>query len=159
MTFPVEFNILRVDPRCSPLATHHPGSQFVRADYALSCHDSEYRFFFFYALCMVAVYPVGIPVTFMTILIKYRDKIKTRVEHEEHEENNCEICLFSESANATEDAEEGLQEASIESGKNGGKDIEVGAFKNQIEWLRYICQVCWSTLLPPPLRTALKHKS
>ncbi|CAM9217775.1 unnamed protein product, partial [Laminaria digitata] len=55
------------------------GESYLRADYSLSCRTDLHMFFQVYAGLMIAVYPVGIPALYATILWKNRDLLNPRI--------------------------------------------------------------------------------
>ena len=52
-------------------------TRFLRADYSLDCDDPEYRRVFDLALVAIALYPVGVPVLYLTLLLCARKAILT----------------------------------------------------------------------------------
>ena len=52
------------------------GNEYLRADYRLICTSPKHRAFQIYARCMIAVYPVGIPVLFGILLFRNREVLK-----------------------------------------------------------------------------------
>ena len=53
------------------------GTRFLRADYSLHCDDAEYRRVFFLAWVAIALYPVGVPLLYLTLLLCARKAILT----------------------------------------------------------------------------------
>ena len=53
------------------------GTRFLRADYSLNCNDAEYRRVFFLAWVAIALYPVGVPLLYLTLLLCARKAILT----------------------------------------------------------------------------------
>lgn len=49
------------------------GNEYLRADYRILCTDEKHSYLQIYAMLMVAVYPVGIPLLFAVLLKRYRD--------------------------------------------------------------------------------------
>ncbi|CAN0442772.1 unnamed protein product, partial [Scytosiphon promiscuus] len=49
------------------------GHLYLRADYRILCTDPKHRAFQLYAVFMIAVYPVGIPLLFAVLLDRYCD--------------------------------------------------------------------------------------
>jgi hypothetical protein len=54
--------------------------RYMTADYSISCDSDRYWFAYYYALCMVVVYPIGVPLYYWVLLYRSRDEIKSRVE-------------------------------------------------------------------------------
>jgi hypothetical protein len=53
-----------------------PGSDlYLNVDLSLSCSSDRYRFGVIYAKCMIAVYPVGVPLFYLAVLWWNKDKI------------------------------------------------------------------------------------
>lgn len=56
-----------------------PGDDiYMRADYSISCVSSRYYFGRIYAVCMILVYPVGVPFLYFILLYSRRHFIQTR---------------------------------------------------------------------------------
>ena len=53
------------------------GTRFLRADYSLDCTDAEYRRVRFLAWVAIALYPVGVPLLYLTLLLCARKAILT----------------------------------------------------------------------------------
>ena len=53
------------------------GTRFLRADYSLNCNDAEYRRVRFLAWVAIALYPVGVPLLYLTLLLCARKAILT----------------------------------------------------------------------------------
>jgi hypothetical protein len=53
------------------------GRRFLRVDYSLDCNDAEYRRVFFLACLAVTLYPVGVPLLYLTLLLCARKAILT----------------------------------------------------------------------------------
>ena len=60
------------------------GTRFLRSDYSLNCDDAEYRRVFFLAWVAIAVYPVCVPLLYLTLLLAARKAILTEqpTEHQ-----------------------------------------------------------------------------
>lgn len=50
--------------------------EYLRADYSISCGTAEYKAYWWYAILMAALYPVGIPVAFWWWLLSNRGDLK-----------------------------------------------------------------------------------
>ena len=46
--------------------------RFMVADYSISCDSEKYQYFFYYALLCILIYPIGVPLFYITILYKNR---------------------------------------------------------------------------------------
>ena len=57
--------------------------EYMTADYSISCDSNRYWFAYYYALCMVVVYPIGVPLYYWVLLYRSRDEIKSREEPEQ----------------------------------------------------------------------------
>ncbi|CAM9756463.1 unnamed protein product, partial [Laminaria digitata] len=55
------------------------GKSYLRADYSISCDSDLYMFFRGYAILIVLVYPLGVPVTYAAILWRKRDLLNPRI--------------------------------------------------------------------------------
>ena len=53
------------------------GSRFLSADYSLDCDDAEYRRVYDLAWVAIALYPVGVPLLYLTLLWCARKAIRT----------------------------------------------------------------------------------
>ena len=53
------------------------GTRFLRADYSLDCNDAQHRRVFFLAWVAIALYPVGVPLLYLTLLLCARKAILT----------------------------------------------------------------------------------
>ena len=53
------------------------GSRFLRADYSLDCDDAEYRRVVDLAWVAIALYPLGVPLLYLTLLLCARKAIRT----------------------------------------------------------------------------------
>ena len=53
------------------------GTRFLSADYSLDCNDAEYRRVFLLAWVAIALYPVGVPLLYLTLLLCARKAIRT----------------------------------------------------------------------------------
>ena len=51
------------------------GTRFLRADYSLDCDDAEYRRVIFLAWVAIALYPVGVPLLYLTLLVCARKAV------------------------------------------------------------------------------------
>ena len=68
------------------------GSSYLKADYRLECDGSEYDGYVNYALLMILVYPIGIPVFFLACLALNFRKIMSNtfnIASEDAEVSNC----------------------------------------------------------------------
>ena len=75
--------IFRVFPPCEDVDPEDVSSgsdRYMTADYSISCDSNRYWFAYYYALCMVVVYPIGVPLYYWVLLYRSRDEIKCRVE-------------------------------------------------------------------------------
>ena len=50
-------------------------TRFLRADYSLDCDDAEYRRVIFLAWVAIALYPVGVPLLYLTLLVCARKAV------------------------------------------------------------------------------------
>ncbi|CAM9331267.1 unnamed protein product [Discosporangium mesarthrocarpum] len=48
------------------------GTSFLKTDYSISCNSQSYEIMKWYAVVMLVVFPVGIPVTFLLLLFMQR---------------------------------------------------------------------------------------
>lgn len=55
---------------------------YLNSDYSISCHSSRYLAARAYAICMVVLYPIGIPAVFMYALFHFREGIKARTRED-----------------------------------------------------------------------------
>ncbi|CAM9808689.1 unnamed protein product, partial [Laminaria digitata] len=55
------------------------GNSYLRADYSLSCESSLHTFFKRYAMFMILVYPIGIPVLYAVILWRKRELLNPQI--------------------------------------------------------------------------------
>ncbi|CAN0474933.1 unnamed protein product, partial [Scytosiphon promiscuus] len=55
---------------CDPL---DDGIEYLRADYRIFCTDAKHRALQVYAVLMIVVYPVGIPLLFFGLLYRHRE--------------------------------------------------------------------------------------
>jgi len=72
-----------------PCETFDDGTQFLKADYSVSCTTETYQRFYSYAIFMLLIYPFGIPLLYSVSLYRNRHEIvslKTREEMEETRE-------------------------------------------------------------------------
>ena len=53
------------------------GTRFLMADYSLNCDDAEYSRVSFLAWVAIALYPVGVPLLYLTLLLCARKAILT----------------------------------------------------------------------------------
>ena len=51
------------------------GERYMKLDYSTSCNSAEYRWLVAYAVCMVFVFPIGIPATYILLLRAWKDSI------------------------------------------------------------------------------------
>jgi len=58
---------------CKTVEGHH----YLLADFSVECYDSRWNDYSFYAIFMILVYPVGIPVMFFLVLYTKRHKLST----------------------------------------------------------------------------------
>ena len=68
---------------CDELDT---GEKFLIADYAIDCDEGKYSLFAAYAVIMMVVYPIGVPVLYGWLLVRKKEHIKQPVA--EREEDN-----------------------------------------------------------------------
>ncbi len=79
-----------------------PGNDlYLTADLSLSCSSDRYRFGVIYAKCMIAVYPVGIPVFYLTVLwwnkkriFQYHRDLRDNISVQEFKKKNAVIFLM-----------------------------------------------------------------
>mmetsp|Transcript_25245 Transcript_25245/g.87209 ORF Transcript_25245/g.87209 Transcript_25245/m.87209 type:complete len:1111 (+) Transcript_25245:88-3420(+) len=53
----------------------YAGGSFLYQDYTVSCHSRRYKLYRIYAICMIFVYPVGIPALYVAMLYKAKRHI------------------------------------------------------------------------------------
>ena len=51
------------------------GSSYLRADYSVDCDSSDYTSIYSLAIIMIFVYPIGIPLMYLIMLYKNREKL------------------------------------------------------------------------------------
>jgi len=54
------------------------GSYYLVADFRVQCYAAEWNRYLGYVIVMVLVYPVGIPLTLLAVLLKYRKRLSDR---------------------------------------------------------------------------------
>jgi hypothetical protein len=54
---------------------------YMRADYSISCNSNRYYFGRNYAIVMIFIYPIGIPLYYFYLLYSVKDYIKNRYVH------------------------------------------------------------------------------
>ena len=62
-------------PQCFACESFDDGSLLLVADYSLSCETKLYKAMRFYSVLMLLVWPVGVPLVFTCVLIRYRHQI------------------------------------------------------------------------------------
>jgi len=61
---------------------------YLVADQRIDCESHEHKMFEWYAMLMVLVYPVGIPLLYLTLLTRHKDTLQSNDRDEQKEENN-----------------------------------------------------------------------
>ena len=75
--------IFRVFSPCEDVDPENVSSgsdRYMTVDYSISCDSDRYWFAYYYALSMVVVYPIGVPLYYWVLLYRSRDEIKSREE-------------------------------------------------------------------------------
>lgn len=55
-----------------------PGTYFLIADYSIDCDSDRYRFATTYAVFMIIIYPIGLPLLYFWMLYSHKEEIKNR---------------------------------------------------------------------------------
>jgi hypothetical protein len=77
------FLCTNIDPRNED---SEQSDRYLTADMSISCEDPNYYTAWYYALAMIAVYPIGIPLFYMVLLYQVRDEIGNRKDLTEEED-------------------------------------------------------------------------
>ena len=90
--------IFRVFPPCEDVDPEDVSSgsdRYMTADYSISCDSDRYWFAYYYALCMVVVYPIGVPLYYWVLLYRSRDEIKSRVDQTQNSESTSLSSMYA----------------------------------------------------------------
>ena len=75
-----------------PDDTANGNDEYLRADYGISCSSDRYYMGRAYAIVMIFVYPVGVPVFYFWLLFSHRQDITSRFSTAVHSHYKTEYC-------------------------------------------------------------------